>query len=106
LIQVFSRSDSDTVESKDLSLTVTIRFRLVSILNLSLNLIVAETAMGKPFSKASEGGDFEVLGEREDFTESEIQHGSEKHVLICSKVRPEAFPTGSPTSVLGFLPQC
>jgi hypothetical protein len=51
----------------------------------------------KPLSKASEGGDFEVLGVREDFTESEVQHVSRKHVLLCLKVRPEAFPTGLPT---------
>ena len=50
--------------------------------------MVVETAMGKPLSKASEGGDFEVLGEREDFTESEVQFVSERNVLICLKVRP------------------
>jgi hypothetical protein len=65
--------------------------------------IVAETDMGKPLSKASEGGDSEILGETEDFTESDVQHVSEKHVLIWSKVRPQAFPTGSPTSVCHFF---
>jgi hypothetical protein len=64
-----------------------------------INLVVEETSMGKPLSKASEGGDSEILGVTEDFTQSDVQHVSEKHLLICSKVRPEAFPTGSPMSV-------
>jgi len=65
--------------------------------------------MGKPLSKASEGGDFDVLWEREDVAQSEVQPVSGKHVLIGLKVRPcesgttrsqsEAFPTGSPMSV-------
>jgi hypothetical protein len=55
--------------------------------------------MGKPLSKASEGVDFDVLGEWEDVTKSEVQHGSGKHVLIVLEVRPEAFPTGLPMSV-------
>jgi len=48
----------------------------------------AETAMGKPLFKASEGGDCDVLGETEDVTKSEVQLVSEKHVLIDLKVRP------------------
>jgi hypothetical protein len=55
--------------------------------------------MGKPLSKASEGADFDILGEWEEVTKSDVQHGSGKHVLICLKVRPEAFPTGLPMSV-------
>jgi hypothetical protein len=55
--------------------------------------------MGKPLSKASEGGDSEILGETEDFTESDVQHVSEKQVLIRLKVCLEPFPTGLPTSV-------
>ena len=55
--------------------------------------------MGQPLSKASEGGDFDVLGEREDVTKSEVQPVSEKHVPIGLKVRPEAFRTGLPMSV-------
>ena len=55
--------------------------------------------MGQPLSKASEGGDFDVLGEREDVTKSEVQPVSEKHVPIGLKVRLEAFPTGLPMSV-------
>ncbi len=46
------------------------------------------TAMGKPFSKAWEDGDFDVLGEREEVTKSDVQHVSGKHVLIGIKVRP------------------
>jgi hypothetical protein len=59
----------------------------------------AETATGKPLSKASEGGDFDVLWEREDLTQSEVQFVSGEQVLIGLKVRPEAFPTGLPMSV-------
>ena len=55
--------------------------------------------MGKPLSKASEGGDFDVLWEREDVTISEVGHVSGMDVLIVLKVRPEAFPTGLPMSV-------
>jgi len=62
--------------------------------------------MGKPLPKASEGGDFEILGERGDFTKSEVQYVSGMHVVICSKVRSEAFPTGLPKSVLRFLQCC
>ena len=55
--------------------------------------------MGKPLSKASEGGDCDILWVREDFTKSEVQHVSGMHVLICLKVRREASPTGLPMSV-------
>jgi hypothetical protein len=67
-----------------------------------MNLVVTETGMGKPLSKASDGGDCEILGEREIFAESGVQPVSEKHLLICSKVRPEALSTGSPTPVCRF----
>jgi len=43
---------------------------------LSVNLVVAETAMGKPFFKASEGGQIDILKEWEDITEGELQQGS------------------------------
>jgi hypothetical protein len=55
--------------------------------------------MGKPLSKASEGGDCDIIGEREDVTKNEVKHGSGKHVFIVLEVRPEAFPTGLPMSV-------
>ena len=55
--------------------------------------------MGKPLSKASEGGDVDVLGESEDVTKGEVLLVSEEHVLIGLKVRPEAFPTGLPMPV-------
>jgi hypothetical protein len=55
--------------------------------------------MGKPLSKASEGDDRDVLGEREDVTKSELQWVSGAHLLIRVKVRPEAFPIGLPMSV-------
>ena len=54
----------------------------------SVTLPVAQTAMGKPLFKASEGGDFDILGEREDVTKSEVQPVLEKHVPIGLKVRP------------------
>jgi hypothetical protein len=63
------------------------------------NLAVAETDMGKPLSNAWEGGDFDVLEEREEITKSEVQHVSGKHVPIGTKVRPQAFPTGLSMSV-------
>ena len=60
--------------------------------------------MGKPLFKASEGGRIDILREWEDITESELQQGSGTKMLLALKVRPEAFPTGSPMSVsLGFL---
>ena len=55
--------------------------------------------MGNPLSKASEGGYFDILGEREDVTKSDVQHMSGKHVLIGLEVRPEAFPTDLPMYV-------
>ena len=65
--------------------------------------------MGKPLSKASDGGDLDILGENEDVTHSEVHNVSGEHVLIVLKVRPcesgttrsqsEAFPTGLPMSV-------
>ena len=33
--------------------------------------------MGKPLSKASEGGRFDILREQEDVTNSELQQGPE-----------------------------
>ena len=41
-----------------------------------MNLTVAETVMGKPLFKASEGGQIDFLGEWEDITEGELQQGS------------------------------
>jgi len=55
--------------------------------------------MGKPLSKASDGGHIDILVEWEDFTEGELQQGSGMQVLLSLKVRPEAFPTGSPMSI-------
>jgi hypothetical protein len=54
--------------------------------------------MGKPLSKVWKRGHFDVLGEREEVTKSEVQHVSGKHVLMGIKVRPQAFPTGLPMS--------
>jgi hypothetical protein len=55
--------------------------------------------MGKPLFKASAGGWVDILGEREDATQSEVKQVSGMCVLIRLKVRPEALPTGSPMSV-------
>ena len=55
--------------------------------------------MGKPVSKASEGDRFDILREWEDLTESGLQQGSGRYMFIRLKVRPEAFPTGSPMSI-------
>ena len=46
-----------------------------------VNRIVEETALGKPCSKASEGGDFESLGERKDFINVEVKSRAEKTML-------------------------
>jgi hypothetical protein len=64
-----------------------------------INLIVDKTAMGNPILKPSEGDRFHILRVGEDGTESEVQQVSGTQVLIRLKVRPEAFPTGSPMSV-------
>jgi len=58
--------------------------------------------MGKPFFEASEGADLDILRVREDCIESEVQYVSGEDVLLCIKVRPEAFPTGLPMSVCRF----
>ena len=55
--------------------------------------------MGKPPSKASDGGHIDILVEWEDLTKGELQRGSGTQVLLSLKVRPETFPTGSPMSV-------
>ena len=54
--------------------------------------------MGNPLFKSSEGG-CDILRVWEDITESEIQQVSGMEVFFQLKVRPEAFPTGSPMSV-------
>jgi len=55
--------------------------------------------MGKPLFKASDGDRIDILRVSEIVTESELRQVSEMQVLIRSKVRPEAFPTGLPLSV-------
>jgi hypothetical protein len=55
--------------------------------------------MGKPSSKASNGGQIDILKEWEEVTLGELQQGSGTSVLLVLKVRPEAFPNGSPMSV-------
>ena len=55
--------------------------------------------MGNPLFKASEGGRFDIVRVWKDVTESEVWKVSGVKVLIRLKVRPEAFPTGSPMSV-------
>jgi hypothetical protein len=40
-----------------------------------VNPSVVNTDMGKPLFKASDGGRFEILWEREDLTQSELQQG-------------------------------
>ena len=44
--------------------------------------------MGKPLSKASDGGDLDILGENEDVTHNEVHTVSGKDVLIRLTVRP------------------
>jgi hypothetical protein len=60
--------------------------------------------MGKPLFKASDGGQIDISGEREDVTQSELLQGPGRGALLSIKVLPESFPTGSPMSAwLGFL---
>jgi hypothetical protein len=60
--------------------------------------------MGKPLFKASDGGQIDILAEREDVIQGELQQGSATGMLLWIRVRPEAFPNGSPMSeLLGFL---
>jgi hypothetical protein len=59
----------------------------------------ALTAIGKPLFKASDGGHHEIARVTEDSTQSGLQQGPETFVLVEQKVRPEAFPSGSPMSV-------
>jgi hypothetical protein len=55
--------------------------------------------MGKPLSKASEGGNLDALLETGGVTQSDVRSVSGNHVLIGLEVRLEAFPTGLPMSV-------
>ncbi len=75
------------------------------MLNGLTNPPTANTDMEKPFFKASDGGQIDILGERKDVTQSELQWGSGTEMLLSIKIRPEAFPTGSPVSVLFGLLQ-
>jgi len=59
--------------------------------------------MGKPLFKASDGDQIDILMEWEVFTQSELYQGSGTKVLHVTAVRPEAFPNGSPMSVLDNL---
>jgi hypothetical protein len=55
--------------------------------------------MGKPPFTASDGGQIEILRELEEIIQSEFQQGSGTLVFFVLKVRPEAFPNGSPMPV-------
>jgi hypothetical protein len=44
-------------------------------LAVRVNPVVAKTDMDKPLSMASDGGQIDILREREDITESELQQG-------------------------------
>jgi len=61
-----------------------------------VNAPVAEPATGKPLFKASEGGSFGIFESSKDATFGEFRFGKGMSELIRQKVRPEAFPNGSP----------
>jgi hypothetical protein len=61
--------------------------------------------MGKPPSKASEGGCFDIFMQLEDFTFGEFQFVKRRGLLFRIKVRLEAFPNGLPMSLLWILLQ-
>jgi hypothetical protein len=67
--------------------------------NPFLHPIVAITGMGKSPFTASEGGLVDILRELEEIPKSEFEQGSGTSVLLGIKVRPEAFPNGSPMLV-------
>jgi len=50
----------------------------------------------KPLFKASDGGHFEMARVTEDSAMSGLQQGPETPAPAGQKVRPEAFPNGSP----------
>jgi hypothetical protein len=56
-------------------------------------------ATGKPPFKASEGGRIDILRELGESTSCEFEQGSGTQVLLALKVRPEAFPNGSPMPI-------
>jgi hypothetical protein len=49
---------------------------------LKLIPLVAKTAMGKPLFKAPDGSRFEILWEREDLAQSELQQATRTSVLL------------------------
>jgi len=55
--------------------------------------------MGNPLFKSSEGDRFDILRVWQEVIESELRQVSEMAVLVRLRVRPEAFPNGSPMSV-------
>ena len=55
--------------------------------------------MGKPPSKASNGVQIDIFKGIGGVNLGERQQGSETQVLFVLKVRPEAFPNGSPMPV-------
>ncbi len=55
--------------------------------------------MGKPPFKASDGGRIDRSRELEEITQNEFQLGPGNKCFLHYKVRPEAFPNGSPMSI-------
>ena len=66
---------------------------------VTLNPIAAQTGMGNPPFKSSEGDGFDILRVWQKVTKGELQQVSAMEVLVRLKVRPEAFPSGSPMPV-------
>jgi hypothetical protein len=66
---------------------------------MRVNPTVAETATGESLSKASNGGQPDVLKESLDLTQGEFQYGFDTCMPIGLKVRLEPFPNDSPMSV-------
>ena len=64
---------------------------------------LTKPGMGKPLFKAPDGGRPEILYERKDLTQSELQQGTRTSVLLDYDVRPEAFPTLTHTRMDKFL---
>ena len=53
---------------------------------------VEKTDMRKPLFKAPDGGRFEILWEKEDLTQSELQRGQERPCFSMRRFAPKPFP--------------
>ncbi len=55
-----------------------------------------KTDMGKPLFKAPDGGRFEILWEKEDLTQGELQRGKERPCFSIRRFAPKPFRPAYP----------